>query len=126
MGMLQDSNCELCGMTTETLDHVMFKCRHAGITWTSMMQWMQMNDTKDIDLQWIKRYTHNKGWKHGLFKAVAAETLYGIWPQKNKFIFEKDTYTLDATRITKSIMDAIAYRGWMHPHYRSKLVMLLI
>lgn len=85
-----------------------------------------MTDIKDIDLQWIKMYTHIKGWKHGLFKVVAVETLYGIWSQRNKYTFEKYTYTLDDDRITKSVMDAIMYRGWMHPNYRSKLAMMLL
>lgn len=77
--MIQDTRCELCGNTTETLDHIMFKCKHSVKIWTTILHWMKMIDAKDIYLQWIKKYTPGKGWKQGLLKVVAAETLYGIW-----------------------------------------------
>lgn len=48
-----------------------------------MLQWMQISDIKDINLHWIRKYTRGKGWKQGLFKAIAVETIYSIWNQRN-------------------------------------------
>ncbi|XP_058749384.1 uncharacterized protein LOC131622375 [Vicia villosa] len=57
-----------------------------------ILHWMQMIDTKDNDLQWIKKYTHGKEWKQGLFKAVEAETLYDIWTHRNKAASHNNAY----------------------------------
>ncbi|XP_058776772.1 uncharacterized protein LOC131651122 [Vicia villosa] len=126
MGMIQHMNCELCGFPTENLEHCMFKCKYAISIWSIILQWVQIIVPSSIDLNWIMKYTHSIGWKHGFFKAVVAETLYAIWTQRNKVTFDKDSYTLDIDRNTKSIIDALVYRGWMHSKYREKIASLLM
>ncbi|XP_058725586.1 uncharacterized protein LOC131596867 [Vicia villosa] len=124
-GLLKDTRCELCGHDVESREHIMFKCKHSTVIWAETCKWMQL-DNRTVNLNWIKTWTHGKGWRKGLFKVVAAETIYAIWTQRNNYIFHKNTYTIDSDRNVKNIVDAIVYRGWKHTIYRSKIAMFLM
>ncbi|XP_058759259.1 uncharacterized protein LOC131632535 [Vicia villosa] len=125
LGLLKDTKCELCGHDVESLEHIIFNCKHSTIIWAEICKWMQLKN-RTVNLNCIKTWTHGKGWRKGLFKAVAAETIYAIWAQRNNYIFHRDTYTIDSDRNVKNIVDVIVYRGRKHTIYRSKIAMLLM
>ncbi|XP_058742496.1 uncharacterized protein LOC131614989 [Vicia villosa] len=99
-GLLQDTRYELCGHEVETLDHILFNCKYSTVIWTGICNWMHLTG-RIINLNWIKTWTHGKGWRKRLFKVVAAETICAIWTQRNNYIFQKDSYTIDSDRNIK-------------------------
>ncbi|XP_058732839.1 uncharacterized protein LOC131604414 [Vicia villosa] len=125
LGLLKDTKCELCGHDVESIDHTIFTCKYATVIWEAICHWMQIN-AKLFNLNWINSWTHGKGWRKGMFKALAAETIHAIWTQRNYYIFHRDTYTIDSDRVVKNIIDAVVYRGWKYTIYRSKIVILLM
>ncbi|XP_058732862.1 uncharacterized protein LOC131604442 [Vicia villosa] len=51
--ILQQQTCELCEEKYECIDHLMFNCPHTVGIWHSIMNWMDIRDTRSMDFDWI-------------------------------------------------------------------------
>lgn len=62
----------------------------------------------------------------GLLKAAIAEVFYDIWMYRNNKIFDNIGAYKNPQSVTRNIMDAIVYRGWMRPKYRNHIINILM
>lgn len=87
--------------------------------------WMGFNHQPqqwNIEHEWLRMHTRNKGSKTRILKIAIAEIIYGVWHYRNVVIFGENT---DTTHIARDIIDVL-YKGWMCQKYRKSLAMLMM
>jgi hypothetical protein len=124
--LLQHAMCEKCHNVEEDRDHVLFVCKDSMSIWNKILSWLNMQIQQNMSMDWIKRNIKGKGWRKRVLKAAVTETIYGLWMFRNSKIFGNSGKYSDIENVTKAIMDAIVYRGWMIPIVRKNIVELLM
>ncbi|XP_058760743.1 uncharacterized protein LOC131634090 [Vicia villosa] len=126
LGQIQDTTCALCGVAEESVDHLLFHCRHTVSLWDRLLEWLDIQTVGMKNINWIKRITKGKGQNKGILKAVLTEVVYSIWIYRNKRIFDSVMDNRDIQCMARDIIDTLVYRGWQKPKYRKIIVNTLM
>ncbi|KAK9689935.1 hypothetical protein RND81_09G092300 [Saponaria officinalis] len=104
--MVLINRCNLCLEANETHSHLFFKCPYSHEVWTSILAWMKLRGRSSnlmSELHWTQSRGRRKFWKTGLFRCSIAATVFHIWDERNKRIFEGHGRTM------KQLETAIKY-----------------
>lgn len=89
--VISDLSCLMCGVTTETQDHLLFQCSLARQVWRRVLNWLCILDDffslKDL-ICWSLRHARIRSLRTKCIKATFACTIYCLWYSRNRKIFE--------------------------------------
>ncbi|KAK9665975.1 hypothetical protein RND81_14G150500 [Saponaria officinalis] len=89
--MILINRCCLCLCANETHSHLFFKCPYAQTIWRRIFGWMKISGrSTDLitELHWTQFHGRRRHWKTGWFRCSLAATVFHIWDERNKLIFE--------------------------------------
>ncbi|KAM0009544.1 putative reverse transcriptase zinc-binding domain-containing protein [Helianthus debilis subsp. tardiflorus] len=87
--------CKVCGMRTETTDHILIQCQYADLVWTQVDQWLNVPDDNIMDevearLLCVNGLGRSKA-QQKIIHAVFLATLWYLWKNRNNIVFHERT-----------------------------------
>uniref|UniRef100_A0A5B7BH22 Reverse transcriptase zinc-binding domain-containing protein n=1 Tax=Davidia involucrata TaxID=16924 RepID=A0A5B7BH22_DAVIN len=89
-GMISDDSCVLCGLQTETIDHLFFLCGFSNSLWGKILQMVSIYKTVgsyDQEIFWFLNHLSAKNFKTSIVKMLFSATGYHIWIERNNRVF---------------------------------------
>ncbi|XP_060210779.1 uncharacterized protein LOC132637752 [Lycium barbarum] len=115
-GIIDDAECAMCGLETESAEHLFFKCPLSVAIWGKLLQWHWYSRPvlawKD-EQQWQRLYANGKNSKDEIYRVTLAGCIYTVWHERNCRIFQQKMRTVDV--LTKLIIQEVICRGTMKP-----------
>ncbi|XP_019258261.1 PREDICTED: uncharacterized protein LOC109236524 [Nicotiana attenuata] len=88
-----EPECVMCKQENETRDHLFWQCPYATQVWNKMCRWLGKqhlgNGNWQQFLQWTIRQAKGKSSYAMTFRMIFAETVYHLWLERNRRVFEK-------------------------------------
>ncbi|XP_072959109.1 uncharacterized protein [Typha angustifolia] len=84
-----DDRCCLCGLFTETIEHLFYACQYSKEVWT-MLGKVQLEFAKlgaSVSSEWITMAWGRRSMSDDYIRALVATTYWGIWKQHNQVAF---------------------------------------
>ncbi|KAK4348291.1 hypothetical protein RND71_034630 [Anisodus tanguticus] len=94
-----DRTCALCNQTDESISHLFFSCSHSSYIWTGIRKWVGISramTSVDSALKYIRKEGRGTGWQAKAKRVALANTIYAIWNERNKTIFEGTRFDKEA------------------------------
>ncbi|XP_022860183.1 uncharacterized protein LOC111380779 [Olea europaea var. sylvestris] len=86
-----DRKCPFCALTDESTQHLFFSCRFCREVWDHIRDWLAIRRSMSTllsSLKWMKKEARGKSWPSRAKRIALATTVYYIWMERNKCIFE--------------------------------------
>ncbi|XP_021836221.2 uncharacterized protein [Spinacia oleracea] len=90
-GVINDDQCALCGLSTETCTHLFFSCHYSKECCSLVLQWLGFHNSRShlsVLLKWLHKYCKNP-FKRRVAYAAVASIVYQIWRARNLAIWEQ-------------------------------------
>ncbi|KAK4357581.1 hypothetical protein RND71_023191 [Anisodus tanguticus] len=121
-----DRTYALCHQTDESVSHLFFSCSHSSYICTGIRKWIGITrtmSTVDNALKYIRKEGRGTGWQAKAKRPALDNTIYTIWNERNKTIFEGTRFDKDAIifKIKTSIFKVLFA---LFPHFVDKFVTL--
>ncbi|XP_056690154.1 uncharacterized protein [Spinacia oleracea] len=90
-GVINDDQCALCGLGTETCTHLFFSCHYSKECCSLVLQWLGFHSSRtqlSVLLKWLHKYCKNP-FKRRVAYAAVASIVYQIWRARNLAIWEQ-------------------------------------
>ncbi|XP_056690365.1 uncharacterized protein [Spinacia oleracea] len=110
-GIVTDGLCSLCGSKLESTQHLFFQCSFSKKVWQKFLQGLHISravQNFDQEIQFPIRMSKNTIAVSKLFLAGFAETVYGLWLQRNQRVFAGHIQT--AEQISRDVIFRVACR----------------
>lgn len=106
--VISDLSCPICGIHTETQEHLLFACPLAKEVWLRLLRWLHIPIVFypwNSLVRWTLDNARRKSARTKFIKATFAATIYYLWNARNLKIFEDQlTNALDVVhRITTHV-----------------------
>ncbi|XP_072952512.1 uncharacterized protein [Typha angustifolia] len=93
-----EDRCAMCGLFSETSEHLLFSCRYSREVW-AILGTRERLVAADIDQDWITKEWGAGAEEDGRAKGLIACTLWSLWKSRNGVVFrEKRTPELVVVR----------------------------
>ncbi|KAG9446327.1 hypothetical protein H6P81_012455 [Aristolochia fimbriata] len=105
---LQTTLCPVCGLTTETVDHITLHCSNSWNIWMALTEMFGFHfcaphSLHDFIIQWRAMYSGTKRWM--MAEATTTIVAWCIWEERNKRVFL--TRSSDWKLILKNIITKV-------------------
>lgn len=93
-GIVPDGVCVLCGMALGTHTHICFLCSSSASIWSHCLHVNKVTrSAMDLraELIWATNHRSSSSFKHSIFKLSLAAVLYGIWCERNRRVFQRQS-----------------------------------
>ncbi|XP_010688965.1 uncharacterized protein LOC104902758 [Beta vulgaris subsp. vulgaris] len=111
IGVSQEDVCCICGLQTETHDHLMFNCIYSQILLAKVLIWLGFNyrlRTLPQWLMWIQRSYKGLRTRKQVLLIVITAVGYQIWRTRNQALWDQVVYDVD--KIFKAVQFIVKYR----------------
>ncbi|XP_073003512.1 uncharacterized protein [Typha latifolia] len=78
--------CAMCGLFSETSEHLLFSCRYSKEVWKTLGTRERL-ETAEIDQEWITKAWNASAEEDGRAKGLIACTLWSLWKSRNRVVF---------------------------------------
>lgn len=94
-GMDVWNTCVFCQGHDESRDHLFAECSFSRNVWSRLLMWLHGRPYKAMTWQqhftWAMRNAKGRTVEARIFRVVYAETIHGVWGERNMRIFQKIT-----------------------------------
>ncbi|XP_019264286.1 PREDICTED: uncharacterized protein LOC109241913 [Nicotiana attenuata] len=108
-----EPECVMCKQENETRDYLFWQCPYATQVWNKMCRWLGRqqlgNGNWQQFLQWTIRQAKGKSTYAMTFRMIFAETVYHLWLERNRRVFEKKSRKEE--QITRDIAYVVSARA---------------
>ena len=98
-GVVHDTTCVMCKNAEESLDHMFLQCQYAEEVCERVLTWAGICNNRPRNwiqfINWSIKNGKGKTTQAQLFKMIMAESVYTIWNERNKRIFEDKKCVID-------------------------------
>ncbi|XP_059310045.1 uncharacterized protein LOC132061207 [Lycium ferocissimum] len=124
-GIIDDAECAMCGLETESTDHLCFKCPLSAGIWGQLLQWQGYSRPvlawKD-EQEWQRLYANGKNSKDEMYRVTLTGCIYMLWHERNCRIFQQKMRTVNV--LTTMIILKVICRETMKPKLTSRVMHL--
>ncbi|MFS7982762.1 hypothetical protein Hanom_Chr10g00966611 [Helianthus anomalus] len=100
--------CPLCRYDRDSRDHLFFQCSYASEVWglvRNMVDMGSVNDTWTSIMQWMELNDNSRTLEHIVCNILVAASTYFIWQEKNNRLFSQ--VQRNASVLSKVIIDTV-------------------
>ncbi|KAL6506024.1 hypothetical protein OROHE_022743 [Orobanche hederae] len=115
-GVNIDETCVFCHQDRETIDHLLFNCSITKSVWSQLLCWLgipRQTGCWDQEVRVLSRATKGKSAMARVLKVMIAETVYAVWRERNRHIFQGDQ--VNVQRVVRQVVYVTSCRCLCNP-----------